>query len=327
MSPRFEELVVFGVISILVALFAWIYSRDRQKSLALWMLGWVAILVHFTAPAVDDFFPRLMPYTDRIKVLTLIVAGTCFLLSVSEVFTRGKARVAFIMLIGVASALYAACLLSNFHSTVLYPALLLLSCAYGATQAIRFYSWKTAHLYLLCGLLPYGLWAAWQAFHGSPAHGLVFYLFGLFYVTGLVYLRHFHRSSPGVIFTSASFISWGCVFPLATFLSFHGVGPSPGSFFWDVPKFFVAFGMILTLFENQADVAASKARQYEMLFENNLAAVYVSTPEGKLLNCNSAFLKMYGFGSREEALAQPAIFLYSHPSERKQFLDDLGQQG
>src|SRR5262249_41932132 len=77
----------------------------------------------------------------------------------------------------------------------------------------------------------------------------------------------------------------------------------------------------------QTDVANSAARQYRVLFENNLAAVYVSTFEGRLLNCNSAFLRMYGFNSKEEALARPVDSLYSHPSERELFLDDLGRQG
>ena len=85
--------------------------------------------------------------------------------------------------------------------------------------------------------------------------------------------------------------------------------------------------MIMTLFENHAEVASTVAGQYRVLFENNLAAVYVSTPEGKLLNCNGAFLRMYGFESKEAALAHPTAFLYSHPTEREQFLNDLGRQG
>ena len=85
--------------------------------------------------------------------------------------------------------------------------------------------------------------------------------------------------------------------------------------------------MILTLFENQAHKASQSARQYQVLFENNLAAVYVSTPEGMLLNCNSAFLRMYGFKSKEEALAHPVAALYSQAGKREQFLNDLGRQG
>jgi PAS domain S-box-containing protein len=81
--------------------------------------------------------------------------------------------------------------------------------------------------------------------------------------------------------------------------------------------------MILTLFENQTEVASNAARQYRVLFENNLAAVYVSTLEGRLLNCNSAFLRMYGFKSKEEALACSAKLLYLHPSDREPFLEKL----
>jgi len=76
MSPRSEELVVFAVTTVLVSLFAWIYLRHRQKSTGLWMLGWIAIFLHFAAPAVDDFFPSLMSLTQWIMTSTLILAGT-----------------------------------------------------------------------------------------------------------------------------------------------------------------------------------------------------------------------------------------------------------
>src|SRR5262249_49663444 len=128
-------------------------------------------------------------------------------------------------------------------------------------------------------------------------------------------------------FTSASFIVWGSVFPLVPWLAASHIGPAPRSLFWDLPKFFVAFGMIFTLFENQTEAANTAASQYQVLFEDNLAAVYVSTFDGKLLNCNNAFLRMYGFDSKEEAVSRPVDSLYSHPGEREEFLEDLGRQG
>ncbi len=327
MSPRFEELVVFGVTSIVVALFAWIYTRDRQKRAGYWMLGWIAIFIHFAAPAFNNFLPWLMRYTHWIKVATLIVAGTFFLLSVSEVFVNRRRRIAFSLLISAAAILYLTALLLHVHAGWLFAALLATSCIYASIQAVNFYGWRSPYMYSIFLLLPYGGWATRQALLGNPAHGLYFYLFGFFYVTGLVYFRHFRRFTPGVMFTSASFIVWGCVFPLGTFLAARHLGPPPSSFFWDIPKFFVAFGMIFTLFENQTEVANTVASQYQILFEDNLAAVYVSTFEGKLLNCNSAFLRMYGFETKEEALSRPVDSLYSHPSVREEFLEDLGRQG
>ena len=327
MSPRFETLVVFGVTTILVSLFAWIYLRDRQKRTGLWMLGWLAILVHFAAPAFKAYFPRLAPFVPWIMVCTLIIAGTFFLLSVSEVFVRQPRRIAFISFVSTGAVLYLTSWQLHVRAPWIYVSLLLISTGYGLVQAIRFYGMKSPYLYSLLFLVPFGLWAAQKALHGTFRHGVNFYLFGFFYVTGLVYFRHFRRFTPGVLLTSVAFMVWGSVFPLSAILSALGTGPGPGSFFWDLPKFFVAFGMILTLFENQTDVASTVARQYQVLFENNLAAVYVSTPEGRLMNCNPAFLRMYGFQSQEEALECSAVSLYCQPEEREQFLLDLGRQG
>jgi PAS domain S-box-containing protein len=327
MSARFEEIVVFCIVSVLVSLFAWIYLRDPQKTTRLWMLGWIAILIHFAVPAFDDFFPALMRFTTWSMVATLLIAGTFFLLSVSEVFTEQSRRATFVVLISAAAMLYLTGLQMHYRGRWFYISLLMVSNLYGVVQAVRFYGWKSSHLYSLLLLLPYGAWAIERAWQGTFKHGLFFYLFGFFYVTGLVYFRRFRRFSPGVMLTSISFLAWGSVFPLSAILLGRAGVPGGRSVLWDLPKFFVAFGMILTLLENQTQVSSKTARQYEVLFENNLAAVYVSTPAGKLMNCNAAFLRMYGFKSKEEALAQPTIFLYPQPTDREQFLNDLGQQG
>ena len=327
MSSRLEEIIVFAVGAILVSLFAWIYARDPQKTTRLWMLGWIAILVHFAAPAFDHYLPGLVNFTWWLKGATLIVAGTFFLLSVSGIFFRHARRVTFIFFVTAAAILYLTGEQIGYHAGWFYISLLVISSIYGIAQAIQFYGWKSPYLYSLSIPLPYAAWAIVQASQGTYRHGFHLYLFGFFYGTGLAYFRRFNRYSPGILLTSVSFVAWGCIFPLAATLRAYGVGPIPTSEVWNLPKLFVAFGMILTLFENQAHMASKLARQYQVLFENNLAAVYVSTPEGVLLNCNSAFLRMYGFKSKEEALQHPTVFLYSQAGEREQFLNDLGRQG
>jgi len=327
MSARFEEFVVFAVISVLVSLFACIHVREPQKTTRLWMLGWIAILVHFTVPAFDDFVPGLMPFTPWLMISTLLIAGTLFLLSVSEIFVQQTRRGTFLVFVTAAALLYLTGLRMHYPGRWFYISLLMASTVYGTRVAVNFYRWKDPYLHALFLLLPYVAWAIERASQGMFQHGLYFYLFSFFYATGLSYFRRFRRFSPGVLLTSISFLAWGSVFPLSVVLLGRPGVPGPRSFLWDLPKFFVAFGMILTLFENQTQVSSKAARQYEILFENNLAALYVSSPTGKLLNCNTAFLRMYGFKSKEEALAQPTVFLYSQPSDREQFLNDLGRQG
>jgi PAS domain S-box-containing protein len=130
-----------------------------------------------------------------------------------------------------------------------------------------------------------------------------------------------------VILTSVTFLIWGAIFPLAPWLIAHQMAPGASSALWHIPKYFVALGMILTLLENQTEAARTNARQYQDLFEGNLAAVYVSTFEGVLLDCNSAFLLMYGFSSKEEALATPAPLMYADAIERDFFLSALETRG
>jgi PAS domain S-box-containing protein len=43
--------------------------------------------------------------------------------------------------------------------------------------------------------------------------------------------------------------------------------------------------------------------KYRLLFEQVQEGVFVATPEGKLLDCNDAFLRMLGYDSREELMA------------------------
>jgi PAS domain S-box-containing protein len=327
MPPRFEQLVVFFVMAILVSLFAWIYLRDRGKTAGLWMLGWVAILVHFGTPILSASHAS-RPFITWVRVATLMIAGSCFLFSVSEVLSRRSKRFAFLSIISAASFLYLTGVVIHWKNPWFYGVLLLATNLYGAFQAFKFYRHSSPYFYAFVLLLPsYGAWAIAQAFAGHPGRGLEFYLFSFFASTGLVYLRHFKRSSPGVVFTSVSFLAWGSVFPVASFLQAHHTGPAQQSFFWDLPKYFVAFGMLLTLFENKTAAAESAASQYHALFEGNLAAVYVSTFDGKLLDCNSAFLRMYGFDSKEEALAGCHISDCADPGERSAFLAALNRDG
>lgn len=64
-------------------------------------------------------------------------------------------------------------------------------------------------------------------------------------------------------------------------------------------------------------------KRYRELFENGMTGNFVSTPAGKILECNPAFARIYGFSSVEEALKCNPEALYPHPRDREQFLDEL----
>ncbi len=70
---------------------------------------------------------------------------------------------------------------------------------------------------------------------------------------------------------------------------------------------------------------ASETR-YRLLFERNLAGLYRTTVDGRILDCNSAFARILGYPSREDVLKVSALELYSDPGDRDSFLARLSQQ-
>lgn len=64
-------------------------------------------------------------------------------------------------------------------------------------------------------------------------------------------------------------------------------------------------------------------QRYRLLFERNLAGVYRSTLDGRLLECNPSFARMLGYDSIEELLAIPTWELYYARSEREELIASL----
>lgn len=55
--------------------------------------------------------------------------------------------------------------------------------------------------------------------------------------------------------------------------------------------------------------------QYRQLFEKNLAGVYRTALDRRITECNEAFVKVFGYASREEILAHPVQDFYFDPRE------------
>lgn len=62
---------------------------------------------------------------------------------------------------------------------------------------------------------------------------------------------------------------------------------------------------------------------YRELFEHNPSAVYRSTVDGHLLDCNEAMVRLFGYPDRSSFLAQPAAALFWDPEERPLILRRL----
>ncbi len=78
----------------------------------------------------------------------------------------------------------------------------------------------------------------------------------------------------------------------------------------------------------QAEKALSMSEQrYRLLFERNLAGVFRSTVDGKILDCNDALARMLGFEKRQDLISRNAKDFYADPAQREKIIARLRDQG
>ena len=254
MFPQFQRVVTLSVMSILVGLFTWIYVRDRHPRARLWMIGWSCIVAHFAGMLLFSF--KLIParLADWSAYSTLVFGASAFFLSVCPRPGTPRDRILFWAAIVGPAVAYWTCMVLEVSNPLVYQALLLAVLAAGVWLAL----WQPKKTFAslaawsVLAIAP-GLWAVWRASTHIET-GMDFLLFEGFAITAWRYWRYFHRLTPGVLLTSLAFLAWGLVFPVAEICDALHLNIPGDHVVWDLPKYFVAFGMIMTLFEDQTVV-------------------------------------------------------------------------
>jgi PAS domain S-box-containing protein len=77
--------------------------------------------------------------------------------------------------------------------------------------------------------------------------------------------------------------------------------------------------------KRRREEAAAEIR-YRRFFELDLTGDYLSTPEGRLLDCNPAFVQILGYDSREEILKRNTADFYPGKGDRSAFLERLRRE-
>jgi diguanylate cyclase (GGDEF)-like protein/PAS domain S-box-containing protein len=74
------------------------------------------------------------------------------------------------------------------------------------------------------------------------------------------------------------------------------------------------------------EMARTNEARFRNLFERNLAGVYRTTVDGRILDCNDACARIFGYDSREELLSAEATSFYFESGERERMLQILRDQ-
>jgi two-component system cell cycle sensor histidine kinase/response regulator CckA len=316
-------------IASVIGVFLSINQRGNSARVRYWIAAWLLVLIHFAAQLQSG---RLGGLTRKlamsISVSALELAGLVLLLSLSVTFVDRKINRYLGMTLGIPLIVYVNCVAWNLRFHWIYMLCIVVGTAGSLALYVLFLRKMNGVLLFIASVCMISMaWLIWHVHLGDAVWGLHYSLAGLFALSGLIFWRNYKRFSAGVIVSSLGFLAWAAVFPLAILVAKHHPEITVQRELWNIPKFFVAVGMLLTLMEEQSIQASDVALNYKSLFELNVAAVYRITLDGQLLDCNPSFLKMFGFSSREEALTTGAQALYAVPEHRHKYLHDLCQHG
>ncbi|HET7586461.1 MAG TPA: diguanylate cyclase [Gammaproteobacteria bacterium] len=237
----------------LVTVFLLLLRRTHQARLRYWAFGWVLILVHFAVELAPSDIQIIAEATTAIAISTLLLSSVAFLWA-SDSSPAGRARSPLITLIGAApDVIFCVCLAYSVSSSALY----LLLTGLGAGSSVALYCTyqrkddrlqKFAKAAFIAGA--YGIQLG-LILVGRLDAALIWLLCWHFLAAAIVFFVGAPKAAIGVWFTTICFVAWALVFPagLAMATWFPSIQIAPGV--WNLPKYLVAAGMLVTLLEEQ----------------------------------------------------------------------------
>lgn len=258
-----EKIPTVLSVGVLVVIFVCLMRHARSARLHLWMIGWCMVFIHFAMQLFEPAAGIVSPVLLAIDGGALQASAVMFLAALATGIESSLKR--RFILVSAGTPAVAFLVFDCFDLQARWPFVLcLLAClAAGVLLYLLEESRPSLPSILVCALcLAIGLWAIRGALHGSREEGITALLGVGFALPGFLLYRNYWRDTPGMFTIAGGFLAWGAVFPVAMLMEhlFPKVNV-PGEL-WNVPKLFVAFGMILAIVEDKSESIA-KLQQKE----------------------------------------------------------------
>ena len=249
-----DKLPTILVLAVLVGIFVALRRHVRSPRLTLWTTAWGLIFVHFVAnifepPTADD-----PPIIFALAWASLQLSAVFFVASLTSFFEDKKLTRRLIVMVGLPVTVYTAALGYDCNWRSLYITCLALAFFAPSLYLLAHRSYTTRSWLWMPLLALIGGFAIFRAWHHQFIFGFLAFLTAGFSMPAFLYWRRYRRWSPGVLTSAGGFALWGAVFPVSTMISSWAPNLKINPELWNTPKFFVAFGMILTLLEDKSQV-------------------------------------------------------------------------
>jgi two-component system NtrC family sensor kinase len=259
-----DQLPTILVLAVLVGIFVALGRNVKSERLVLWTTAWVLIFVHSVAKLLVPVTGILSPIASGVAQSALMLAGLCFVASLTIFFENTRLTIALLTLCGVPATVYSFAQAYHLEGRWIY--MVCLEFVFFGTPVFIALSRRLTVEAL--GWMPVSIVAGVVAIQHAWGHnysfGSVALLTIAFSMPAFLYCRRYPRLSPGVVACACGFLLWGARF------TFQALVPTwPALHFnqelWNTPRFFVALGMMLTLLEDKSEfLKSARAREREI---------------------------------------------------------------
>jgi signal transduction histidine kinase len=251
----FDKLPTILVLFVLVGIFLSLRKHAPSARIRLWTYAWALIFLHFFIQAFETHTGTLENILESIDIGSLELSGVVFVVSMTLAVENRKNRLKMLAVLALPTAFHAVAAVFDWHLYALMALALATIFFGGAAFALRSLPHTKPYAACIALLLAItGIWTINAQLHGSADLGINAILTLTFGLCGVLYWKRFPRSSPGVITVTGGFLAWGAVFPAGALFAYYAPKLQLNPELWNVPKFFVAFGMILALIEDKSGV-------------------------------------------------------------------------
>ena len=306
-----NELLDILMIGCLVLLFSSTYRKRETFLVRCWSIGWLLILVHFTVQLFHPRLPAGQNLLSDISIGALIACAVMFLLPTGD---KSEARTLRNLALPLSAACTSITIVALQNNNVALAAPYYLLVAWGefaaVIYAVRFHrESKRVVTLIILSIATCGNWMVWSIAH-QRMDVCVSAILAQFYLTvAIVYIDEFRRISGGMLTVSVGLFAWAAVFPAAEFCDHLGIVDRISPELWNIPKYFVAFGMILSLLEEEIISANRASKNYRLLFEANPHPMWIYDRKTLAFeSVNEAAVKHYGY-TREQFLSMTLLDL------------------
>jgi diguanylate cyclase (GGDEF)-like protein len=245
-----------AAVALLACAFASVARRGHTQASGFWLTGWCLIALHFLAFMFPNAPGAWGTFAIDIGLITLVAAGVLFMYAAVPYRNSRSSIVMLCILLG-SNALYIV-VLNGLPATqwALVPAAVFLGLGPAVVSLTDMralhhpYRWVVLLLYVSLSIFLIVV-------QNRPNDGADLAINAVLFTVYLGCCIHFwfayRQFTAGALITIVGFAAWAMVFVIGPYLEMHALNVHVENEVWNLPKFVVAIGMILLLYEGQLE--------------------------------------------------------------------------